>query len=186
MFLPQFLLSLFAALGLAKCLKNGMANPIAPGGPLDGLLSGKFLVAMLASALVLVLRGTCIAFTIIPGGQDGGQINRFLFILLHSYRRKGVLPSYLPITVTILLMFLPQFLLSLFATLNFRDKSSLKILYRHPFLIILPTVTFFTFSKISHSNGDTRLTFRQGVISFASVKIFSNDVCKGPEDGKNT
>ena len=49
-----------AALGLAKCLKNGVARPIAPGGPLDGLLSGKFLLAFLASVLGLVARGICI------------------------------------------------------------------------------------------------------------------------------
>ena len=55
------------------------------------------------------------------------------------------------LAVTILLLtsilFLPQLLLSLFTTLNFRDKSSLKILYRHPSLIILPIVTYFTFSR---------------------------------------
>merc|ERR1719219_1762689 len=49
-----------AALGLAKCLKNGVARPIAPGGTLDGLLTGKFLLAFLASAGVLVTRGVCI------------------------------------------------------------------------------------------------------------------------------
>ena len=49
-----------AALGLAKCLKNGVARPIAPGGTLDGLLTGKFLLAFLASAVVLVSRGLCI------------------------------------------------------------------------------------------------------------------------------
>ena len=49
-----------AALGLAKILKNGVARPIAPGGPLDGLLSGKFLLVFLATAGVLVARGICI------------------------------------------------------------------------------------------------------------------------------
>ena len=43
------------------------------------------------------------------------------------------------LTITILLLFVPQFLLSLFSTLNFLNKSSLKILYRQPSLIILPT-----------------------------------------------
>ena len=52
-----------AALGLSKCLKNGVARPIAPGGPLDGLLSGKFLLALLASVVVLAVRGACIALT---------------------------------------------------------------------------------------------------------------------------
>ena len=46
-----------AALGLAKCLKNGVARPIAPGGHLDGYLTGKFLLAFLASVVILVSRG---------------------------------------------------------------------------------------------------------------------------------
>ena len=54
-----------AALGLAKCLKNGVARPIAPGGTLDGLLTGKFLLAFLASAVVMVTRGFCIAFILV-------------------------------------------------------------------------------------------------------------------------
>ena len=49
-----------ATLGLAKILKNGVARPIAPGGPLDGLLSGKFLLVFLATAGLLVARGVCI------------------------------------------------------------------------------------------------------------------------------
>ena len=48
-----------AALGLAKCLKNGVARPIAPGGPLDGLLTAKFIVAFLAIGVGLVLRAIC-------------------------------------------------------------------------------------------------------------------------------
>ena len=60
-FLTTYAISLIsAALGLAKCLKNGGARPIAPGGTLDGLLTGKFLLAFLASAVVLVTRGLCI------------------------------------------------------------------------------------------------------------------------------
>merc|ERR1719510_1882935 len=55
----------------------------------------------------------------------------------------------LALTVTILFSFLPPILLSLFSTVNFFNKSSLKILYRHPSLIILPTVTFFTFSRLN-------------------------------------
>ena len=54
-----------AALGLAKCLKNGVARPIAPGGPLDGLLTGKFVLALLASGVVLVFRGACIGFVVV-------------------------------------------------------------------------------------------------------------------------
>ena len=65
------------------------------------------------------------------------------------------------LAVTIPLLFLPQFLLSLFSTVNILNKSSLKILYRHPSLIILPTVTFFTFSRLNIGCGskDSRVSF---------------------------
>ena len=60
----------------------------------------------------------------------------------------------------VLLLFLPL-LLSLYSTLNFRDKSSLKILYRQPSLIILPAVSFFTFSRLDIGCGsqDSRVSF---------------------------
>ena len=64
-------------------------------------------------------------------------------------------------TPAIVLLILLPFLLSSFSTLNFRDKSSLKILYRHPFLFILPTATFFTFSRlnINCNSSESRVTF---------------------------
>ena len=65
-FLTTYIISIISAtLGLAKCLKNGVARPIAPGGTLNGLLTGKFLVAFLASLVVLVTRGVCIAVAIL-------------------------------------------------------------------------------------------------------------------------
>ena len=54
-----------AALGLAKCLKNGVARPIAPGGTLDGLLTGKFILAFLASGSGLVVRALCFGLTVV-------------------------------------------------------------------------------------------------------------------------
>ena len=66
---------------------------------------------------------------------------------------------HLSATITISLLILPPFLLSIFSTVNFHSISSLKILYRHPSLIILPTFTFFTFSKTSLCNGDSRVIF---------------------------
>ena len=63
-FLTTYVTSLLSAtLGLAKCLKYGVARPIAPGGPLDGLLTGKFLVALVASAAVLLPKTCIISFT---------------------------------------------------------------------------------------------------------------------------
>ena len=49
-----------ASLGLAKCLKNGVARPIGPGGRLDGLFSGRHLFAFFASVFCLAARGACI------------------------------------------------------------------------------------------------------------------------------
>ena len=48
-----------AALGLAKCL----ITP-APGGTLDGLFSGTFLLGYLASLMGLGVKGTCFVFTV--------------------------------------------------------------------------------------------------------------------------
>ena len=53
-----------ASLGLAKGLLYGVARTIGPGGYLDGLLSGRFLMAFLASGLVLITRGFIFAFHI--------------------------------------------------------------------------------------------------------------------------
>ena len=46
-----------ASLGLANGLRYGVAKTIGPGGLLEGLLSGRFLLAFLSSGLVLVSRG---------------------------------------------------------------------------------------------------------------------------------
>ena len=132
--LPEFVTTytisiISAALGLAKCLKSGVARPIAPGGALDGLLTVKFLIAFLASAMGLVTRAVCIGLTV------------------------GIWAPHNPLAqaLTPVFLFLPPLLLSLFSTLNFLNVSSLKILYRHPSLIILPTVTYFTFGR--HNTG---------------------------------
>ena len=73
-FLTTYVISIIsAALGLAKCLKNGVARPIAPGGPLDGYLTGKFLLAFLASVVILVSRGLyfCLISFFILSNLDG-------------------------------------------------------------------------------------------------------------------
>ena len=49
-----------ASLGLAKCLKNGVARTIGDGGCLDGLLSCRHLLAFFACGLCLVARGVCL------------------------------------------------------------------------------------------------------------------------------
>ena len=118
---------LSASLGLAKCLQIGVCRTMGEGGPAGGLLGGKFLLAMLASAAVLVMKGWMIALTI--------------------------LVSPVPVTrnllVTFSFTFLPQFLLAVFSVVNFRSGDSLRIFYRQPSLLLLPTFTCFTFSRIS-------------------------------------
>ena len=69
-FLTTYAISIISAtLGVSKILKNGVARPIAPGGPLEGLLSGKFLLGFLASAGGLVFRGLCIGFAVVSHYQ---------------------------------------------------------------------------------------------------------------------
>ena len=58
--------------------------------------------------------------------------------------------------------FLPQFLLALFSVVDFRSKNSLKILYRQPPLLLLPTFTCFTFIRVSSGccgQADNRIRF---------------------------
>ena len=64
-FTTYFISIISAALGLAKCLKNGVARPIAPGGTLDGLFSGKFCLTFLSCSGSLVARGLCIGFSLL-------------------------------------------------------------------------------------------------------------------------
>ena len=60
-FIITYSLSVFSAsLGLAKCLKNGVARPIGDGGCLDGLLSCRHLLAFFACGLCLGARGACL------------------------------------------------------------------------------------------------------------------------------
>ena len=60
-FLITFSLSVISAsLGLARCLKNGVARPIGDGDFLDGLLSSRHLLAFLSCGFCLVARGLCL------------------------------------------------------------------------------------------------------------------------------
>ena len=135
-FLTTYIISIIsAALGLAKCLKYGVARPFAPGGPLDGLLTCRFLIGFWACALVSSFRTACVAFTY------GACLDERLNVLNASIQ------CFPALSLSTFICFILPLLLSLISTLNFRSLSSLKILYRHPSLIILPMVTCFTFSR---------------------------------------
>ena len=116
------------------------------GGPLGGLLTGRFILLVTACAGVLLLKGVMIS---ICGGAA----------VLLSGRGDSVLLR----TIAGLALFLPQTVLALCTTIGL-SKSSVKMLTRHPSLILLPTFTFFTFAKINTVFGerDVRVRFSRG------------------------
>ena len=52
--------------------------------------------------------------------------------------------------------FLPSFLLAIISTLDLTNKKSLSILISHPYLVLLPTFTMFSYSKLKIC-GDKRV-----------------------------
>merc|ERR1719446_1891731 len=98
-------------------------------GPAGGLLGGRFLLAMFASITVLTSKGLQLTTGV---GNNNAKA---------SYE----------LSIAICLMFYPSFLLGVFSVVDFCSKDSLKvkILYRQPSLLLLPTFTCFTFSRIS-------------------------------------
>ena len=52
--------------------------------------------------------------------------------------------------------FLPSFLLAIISTLDLTNKKSLSILISHPYLVLLPTFTMFSYSKLKIC-GDRRI-----------------------------
>ena len=50
-------------------------------------------------------------------------------------------------------LFIPQLVLAIWSSVGTK-KSSLKMIIQHPSIILLPTYTFYTFSKINTINGD--------------------------------
>ena len=71
-----------ASLGLAKCLLYGVARTISADGFLDGLLSGRFLIASLASGFILISRAVIFALHILVNTREqsvqvhGGEIRQ--------------------------------------------------------------------------------------------------------------
>ena len=54
-----------ASFGLAKCLKSGVCRTLGEGGLLGGILSGRFLIAMLASGAVLCNKTSLLYISVI-------------------------------------------------------------------------------------------------------------------------
>jgi len=149
-FLSGYVISIISAsLGLAKGMKYGVVRPIGSDGAGD---TWKFVLVFFASAGMLVFRGFAIAYTIEESVYGP-----------HPHHH---------LAITLLLLFLPSFLLAIFSTLNFRDKSSFSILYRHPTLIIIPAVTCFSFSRF----GFDQLESVRVKVVFSKKMSFANIV----------
>ena len=66
LFFISYGISVFSAsFGLARCLKIGVCRTMGEGGPLGGLLGGRFLLAMLASTVILVCKGYLIVLALL-------------------------------------------------------------------------------------------------------------------------
>ena len=137
---------------MAKSLKLGVCRTMAREGPLDGLFTGKFIFLVMTCAGVLVWKGLIISYLILFTKE------RQLSFLVQGNRTY----NYIILIQTLLVfgLFIPQTLLATFSTIGW-SKASLKILLQHPYLILLPTFTFFTFAKVQTGFGpqDVRIKF---------------------------
>ena len=136
--------TLSASLGLARGLLTGVTRCIGPTGYLDGLLSGRFLIAFLAAGLILVVRAFLLSMHILVIIQSKVIVNTFsvLFQLLDTDKMSTSLAALVGLSI----LYLPQLLLTLLTTLNL-NMTSLTILRNHPSILILPVFTFFTMGK---------------------------------------
>ena len=101
-----------------------------------------FVLAMLASMLVLVSKGgmiqTMTMISTAPGTDDIEMFRTF--------------------SVTFAILFLPELLLSVYSV------NSIRTVYLQPSLLLLPLFTFFTFSRVSfgwQAPPDNRIKFSQ-------------------------
>ena len=100
----------------------GVARTIHPSGPLDGLLGGRFILSFLASTfhgLAKMVTIGCVVYTMFAGSPHR-RIKASVAIGLISP------------------LFIPQFLMSIYATIGFSVNSLKTILY-HIELLLLPT-----------------------------------------------
>ena len=75
--------------------------------------------------------------------------------------------------ITFCLLYLPNFIFSLIVTI---ERKNVAIIWQHPYLIALPTYTFFTFSKScvwSHKSGDGHKISFSNMYSFINMAISS-------------
>ena len=144
-FYLTFITSLLSAsFGLAKTLKLGICSMMGNGGSFDGLLTCKFLMALLSCGYVLVLKDFMVAMII-------SSVDSFHTNTLTQGEASGLCVG----------LFLPQLLLAIWSS-GGATKSSLNMISQHPSIILLPMFTFFTFAKMDTSccgKRDVRVRF---------------------------
>ena len=112
---------------------------------------------ILANAFTLAFRGSTIALAL----SIGGNIN------------------YLLATITFLILTVPNSLTATFTTMG--RKNGRKLITNHPYILLLPAYTFFSFEKIrsgccGHAESDPRIKFSKKMTMW---NIFVNAACFG-------
>ena len=122
---------LSASFGQSRCLKDGVARIMVPGGRLQGFLTGKFLLIFSACGSTLLVKGVSLTLVSALLRDDESNIIKMI-------------------------MYSATLIIVIIITIDIRNKQSWKIFLQQPSLILLPVFTFFTFAKIKQSCCDER------------------------------
>ena len=153
-FYLTFSTSVFSAsLGLAKCLLVGPARIMTQDAPASGLLSGRFIFALLASASCLVSKGV------------------ILGLIVYWADTLKLKETFLRLELTSFYLFIPELTLATILIMSMK-KTSMKMLLYYPSLLLMPVFTMFTFSKIKSGccgEKDERIAFS---VKYTFLNIF--------------
>ena len=109
-----------------RTLLYGVCRTIAPVGPMEGALGGRFFIVFITTLASIIIKGLSMC------------------VVIH-FVEEDHWPSYLKVFLLIAL-FLPQLMMSLFSTTEFFQcefLESLKLMCHHPDLILLPLGNLF-------------------------------------------
>ena len=115
----------------------GVCPIISTKGPLHGMLGGRFILLFFACVSILVSRALLCTLTVFSRKWSNGvpKIDFIFFLLIAA-------------------QLMPQLFLSLFSTIGF-SKKSLKLVFKHPALFIMPSgiksLTFFGSDRSSRN-----------------------------------
>ena len=109
---------------------------------------------LLASGSSLLLKGFLLGYMTVVF-EVNNETNRLKHSITSLYASNLF---QFPVFLTATIIFLPSFLLAIISTLDLTNKKSLSILISHPYLVLLPTITFFSYNK-NKNCGDGRISF---------------------------